>query len=453
MIHNDYKWHPVDTASIMFSSLSTKKWGRTCGFAVSLRDHEIDEKILRNAVGDLQKRYPVYFSKLKRGFFWNYLEQTECMPEIRKDDGVMRPIVLQKDARPDFRIVYAGNRMSIEGAHYITDGYGFQTFMLTLTQRYMELAGLLPAMRDPAVRYWADEPSAEEAENAFTRYAVPGGEKAVQENRDVYHFAPVYEKDYLRQLHLTMSSSAVREKANALQMTVNEYLTAVLMLAVIRSEKEPVNKPVCVDVPVNLRNFFETKTLRNFVYQVSTVLPVNGRQDWTLAEIAEKIRGQVRSQISAEKMQLVLNRLTALAANPVVRVIPNFIKTPVLRVIQKKNHQNETTIITNLGYLHLSDAFAERIEALELINGDTRGYGLPATCSVMSVNDVLTFCISSANRDNSVWSEMIRIFEQDGITLAVRENNEQPQKLQSDAQEYKTTGKVSVGRLKAFFHF
>lgn len=36
----EYKWMKTDTASIMFSCLSSKKWGRTFRMAAVFKDHD-----------------------------------------------------------------------------------------------------------------------------------------------------------------------------------------------------------------------------------------------------------------------------------------------------------------------------------------------------------------------------------------------------------------------------
>lgn len=416
----EYKWLPIDTPSIMFSAISSAIWGRTIRMAVVFKEHTIQEGILRQAVADLQNRFPVYFSYLKRGFFWNYLQQTDAMPEIRPEDGkALHPIVLHKDEKPDFRIVYSGRRLAFECAHYITDGHGLQAFLLALVQRYMILAGLTEDAEQDGILYWKDSADAGEWEDSFLKYGDNEQEKAKSVNQAVWHFDLACEKDALYLTYFLMNVSEIKEKSAALGVTLTEYLTAAYMLAIIRTAKNKIEKPVCVDIPVNLRRFFETATLRSFVYQVSTVLDTEGRQDWTLTEIAAKIKGQVASQVNQQALQSILKKLTGLAKNPVVRLIPNFIKLPVLRVLQKRSHANQSTIFTNLGNVSLPQEIAQHIERLELVNGDTRGYGLPATCSGVSFNGQFVFCISSNSGENAVWKELASILTAEGLAVRV----------------------------------
>ena len=80
---SDFKWFKVDTAAIMFSSLSDKSWGRTFRFSAYF-NHNIEPEFLIKAAADLQPFYPSVYSYLKKGFFWNYLVVSDKLPEIRE---------------------------------------------------------------------------------------------------------------------------------------------------------------------------------------------------------------------------------------------------------------------------------------------------------------------------------------------------------------------------------
>lgn len=410
----------------MFSALSTKKWGRTCRIAVVFKDLEADEALLRQASDDLRCRFPHFYSKLKRGFFWNYLEQTDGAVEIYPEaERPMYPIVMHSENKPDFRLVYNGKRLALEWAHYITDGAGALTYLKSLTQRYLELAGVIPSQQQEGVLYWADTVQSGDEDDAFLRIGRSGKEAIKEELKEVYRLPSVFENDYLHLIYLKTKSQNIRENASFYGVSVTEYMTAVVMQAMIRTAKEPVTKPVGVDIPVDLRRIFGDFTLRNFVYQVSTVFDPNGRRDCTLEEITNALCGQVQKQLEPEHLRCILKGLAGLAVNPVVRVVPNFIKIPVLRAAQARSHSDETTIITNLGNIALPQPMAEHVDRMELVNGDTSGYGLPATAGMISCNGTFVFCIASSNRDTQVWREVVRILHEDGVPVHIESSQVQ----------------------------
>ena len=68
----NYRWLKVDTAAIMFSSLSSKKWGRTFRYSAYFRS-DIDPELLKKAASDLMPYYPAIYAYLKKGFFWHWI--------------------------------------------------------------------------------------------------------------------------------------------------------------------------------------------------------------------------------------------------------------------------------------------------------------------------------------------------------------------------------------------
>lgn len=410
---NHYRWTKIDTASIMFSSLSTKDWGRTFRFAAILKD-EIDPEILKKAVVDLRPFFPCVYSFLKKGFFWNYQQLTDSLPEIRPENAsVLLPVTRRSDTRPDFRLVYYKQRLAIECSHTLGDGKGIMIYFKRLLERYNDLKN------GETDSFQSSVTAEERSRNAFSDYFVKGGEKASDERERAFHFEEKYEENYLKLLFAMTPVKEIKSRAHAYSMTVTEYLSSVLILGVIRSRDEPITEPVTIAVPVNLRRFFKTESSRNFTVQTFITFHPNGRTDITLDEICEKTKGQLRSQLSVPELQKTLNKYGALVSNPVLKIVPNTVKLPVLRLMQKKSHASVTTIFTNYGDCELSPRLSKSVQRLEFTNGDTRSYGLAVTCSCISYNGLLSLCFSMANRDLRFASECIRILTQSGADVRI----------------------------------
>ncbi len=407
---SDFRWLKIDTAAIMFSSLSTKEWGRTFRYSAYFKE-AVDPAALGKACQELMPYYPAIYAYLKRGFFWNYLALSDRLPEIREENEEgMLPIVSRKDLRPDFRLTYKDNRINIECSHSLGDGKGIIIYFKALLTRYNELR------KGEKGEYITKEDPQENVRNAFNDH-YNGGEKAKGDPEKAFHFDEKFTPGYTKLLFAEMSTSAVKELAHKENMTVTEYLTAVLMLGIIRSNKAPVNESITVAVPVNLRRFFPTMTVRNFTVQTFITFNPEGRKDITLGEILDATRGQLKSQLNKENLQKTINKYGSLVNNPVIKAVPNFIKQPVMRKMQLKTHAGVTTIFTNYGACTLPDSLKDDIGKLQFVNGDTRGYGLAVTCSCISFNDTLSLCYSRANKDTVWYDACVKILEEEGLTV------------------------------------
>lgn len=414
----EYKWLKMDTASIMFTSLSTKSWGRTFRMAVVFKDEDVNPEILKKAAKDLIPRFPNTHSTLKKGFFWNYQECTTQLPEIREEfSRPLLPITLRNDGRPDFRIVYHKRRLAIETAHHLGDGKGASAYFDALLERYAELCD------DSDSVYISEEPKSEELTNAFNQYYQKDGEKAKDDDADAYQLPGKIEPGFLQLIFAMAHVDEIHKKAKERSLTITEYIASAFILAIIRQAGKPIDKIISLAIPVNLRKYFETDSIRNFTIQSKIDFDPQNRTDWTFDEICDEVRGQLKQRLTREELQKTLNKFGSLANNPVIKIIPNFIKLPVIRMMQHKSHSANTTIITNTGESNISNRLKDRIERVDGVNGDTSGYGLISTCSVVSGNGLINLCFSVCSHDVSWPKECIIALAEQGIDIRVESTN------------------------------
>ncbi|MBQ8504074.1 MAG: hypothetical protein IJ491_07345 [Clostridia bacterium] len=424
----NYRWMKIDTASIMFTCLSTKKWGRTFRMAVVFKDEEVNPKLLEQAVRELMPRYPSIYSQLKKGFFWNYQECTTLLPEIREEfTRPIVPITLNNDGRPDFRIVYYKRRLGLESAHHIGDGKGVSAYFDALLERYVELCD------DPQSVYKPLEAAEDEDINAFNKYYQKGGEKAENDDVDAYRIPGEIENGFLQLVFAMSSSDDIRAKSKERNLTVTEFIASAFILGTIRHSQKPIDKIISLAIPVNLRKYFPTDSVRNFTIQSKIDFDPQGRTDWTFDEICDVVRGQLKERLTTEKLQKTLNKFGSLANNPVIKFVPNFIKLPVIRKMQHSSHSANTTIITNTGESSMSENLSSRIERIDGVNGDTSGYGLISTCSVCSGNGLINLCFSVCSHDVSWPRECIRALAEQGLDIRVETTNA----IEKEAEDFK----------------
>ncbi len=413
-VMKNYFWLKVDTASIMFTSLSTKKWGRSYRTAAVFKDEEVNPELLRRAAADVMKRFPSIHMGLRKGFFWNYLEGATSLPEIREEySRTLLPITSRNDSRPDFRLVYHKRRIAMESSHHIGDGKGSGAYFGALLERYSQLCD------DPNSEYVYDEPTAGEITNSYADYFVKGGEKSEEDNTPAYQLPGEIEEGYIQLIFAMIDLTALREKSKEKGLTITEYVSSALILGTIRNESKPIDENVCIAIPVNLRQFFDSESVRNFTLQSRIDFHPQGRRDWTFDEVCDVVRGQLKERLTKENMQKELNRIGSLAANPVLKIVPNFIKLPVLRTSQKKSHGTQTTIFTNTGIAEFSPALASKLERVEGINGDTSGYGLISTCSSVTCGDVFSLCFSICAHGTDWAKECVRVLSGEGLPVRI----------------------------------
>ena len=131
---NEKIWYELDAFAKTYSSIISE--GRTTCFRLSaLFSENIDLEILQKVAISLEKKYPFYNSELKKGIFWNYLQQKKAHFMI-EEEKTYPCTDIQKDN--PLRIIYFNNKLSIEIAHFLTDGKGAALFFQDLIEEYLE---------------------------------------------------------------------------------------------------------------------------------------------------------------------------------------------------------------------------------------------------------------------------------------------------------------------------
>ena len=233
-----------------------------------------------------------------------------------------------------------------------------------------------------------EEPDEEELEDSFLRYA--GDVKASRKEATAYHLSGTPEPDGFKNLvTLMVPADALRSCAREYGVTVTELLAAAMMQAIdrLQAEKEPRRshrKPVKVLIPVNLRNLFPTRTLRNFAsYITPEIDPRMG--DFTFREICAAVHHRMGLENNPHTMQAKFAANVASERSPVLRVMPLFVKNLAMKMVFDTVGERKSCLcLSNLGNVRLPEAMAPYVRRMDFIIGVQAA--APHGCAVVSWN-------------------------------------------------------------------
>ena len=205
------------------------------------------------------------------------------------------------------RFYYYEKRISVEVFHAVSDGGGALVFFKTLLAVYLrELGYSIPNTH--GILDVAEEPRRAEREDAYGRYATvrprreKRGKKAYQNNGTA---EPFYT------FNVTMgfcSVARLKEKARGYGVSITEYLTAVLLKVIAdkqHRERPRRERPVALAIPINLRGWFPSETLRNFILTVRpSIDPSLG--EYTFEEVLSQVHHYLRLNINRQQMQAAI---------------------------------------------------------------------------------------------------------------------------------------------------
>lgn len=379
----------LDNAALIFPASESADMMNMFRITALLKE-DVQPLVLQKALNLLVPRVPSMTSAVKRGLFWFYLEPSNKPLLIHQQrEFPCRKIPL--DSRHALvRVTYYGREISAEFFHAATDGNGGITFLNSLLYAYFRLLGYPVECGINCLNY-LDRPRPEELVDSYHQFADGVTRKSMKEIRAYHMSGKRLPPTMLLYTKGIMSGRELNAIAKSRELTVTELCTACLLYAVERDRAfflRKGNRPSIVAVPVNLRKYYQTQTLRNFV----ALMPVENRGLTDFDELCGVVREQLREQNTREFFEGYVNFNIGAQKNPFVKFLPLPLKVLAMKVALNMFSNNvTTTTFSNLGQAPVPESFGEHLCRYEFTLGPQKKALTTLTAVTFNDNAVFTF--------------------------------------------------------------
>ncbi len=411
------RWSRLDNAAKIFPSNSSAKDPKVFRFFCQLRE-PVDPGALQAALDETVRQFPFYCSVMKRGLFWNYLEDSSLRPRVGPEDTPPCLALYYPDRKNLlFRVFYYGKRINLEIYHALTDGTGALQFLRTLVHHYL-LERHPGGFSDPPPKLTDTAPQAQLWDDSFQKYYEKPPLPRPTLTRGAYHLrGERLPEDRLSVVEGYLSVEALLSCARAREATVTELLTAVLIRAVhtrmrLREEK----RPVVITVPVNLRNYFPSQSARNFFTTINVGYNFS-RQPDDLDGVVAHVHRSFREALTEDKLREHVNALCFLEHNIPIRLVPLMVKDRILRTAARLSDRQATASFSNVGRVTMP---AEMEPYIHLFGAFTSPDKLQA--SVCSFGDRYVICFAGPFRGHEVERAFFRSLVEMGLDVEIAAN-------------------------------
>ena len=361
-----FQWSRLDNAAKIFPPTSSAEESKVFRFACELVD-PVQPEPLQQALDETLEQFSFYRCALKKGFFWYYLENRDLRVQVEPEsDPPCAPLYRGDGGDPLFRVSYYRNRINLEVYHALADGTGAMRFLQFLVRRYLLLLHPeIQAEELPPDPFAASR--SQQFDDSFARYYTPGGKLLPSNAKAAYHLRGAKLPDYrLSIVEGLFSAKDALELAHKYDVSLTVFLTAILMRAIhSRMSLREQRRPVTVSVPVNLRNYFPSDTARNFFGVINLSYDFSARSG-ELEDIIEQLRAGLEQELTAERLAQRMNQLARLEHMMLLRLIPLFLKVPVLRLFNFLAERQVTASLSNLGRIAMPSALAEYLRRFDV---------------------------------------------------------------------------------------
>ena len=381
--------------------------------------------MLHSALDVTLRRFPSIAVRLRKGAFWYYLEQLSYVPEIREENNYPLIKMSRRETRKcAFRVIVYNRRIAVEIFHSLTDGNGAMVFLKSLVAEYLQQKHGIHIPAEHGVLGRLEEPSEEEMEDSFQKYA--GKMRASRQARTAWRMHGTPEaKGFLHITCFKVPVNAMLEKAHEYGVSLSTFLCAVIMMAIQNMQKEKVpnqnqRKPIKVLIPVNLRKLFPSRTLRNFVlYTTPEILPKLG--EYSFEEICQVIKNKMGEEITPKKMSMLIATNVSSERIMAVRVLPLFIKNFVMKaVFDSVGEKKSCMSMSNLGAMKLPEVMIPYVERFDFILGIQAT--APYNCGVVSFGDTVYINFIRNIREADLEYHFQCVLQEMGISAEVESN-------------------------------
>ena len=404
-------WFPLDDAAKIYPI--SMEHGKQHMFRISVYfKKQVVPALLQMALTFTIKRFPSFATTLKKGIFWHYLDSVKKHFPIEKENDVpCQPIKVSLSGSQSFRLMYYENRVSAEFFHVLTDGTGGLTFLRSLTAEYLRLQGITAPLED----IWDVEqtPTGEEFENAFVKVERAKNASGFVDRPALQMNGRLTRRKPCRILHFKMDAERLHAVAKENGATVTAYLLMQMLYACSASTDE-LSGDIHIQVPVNMRRMYPSRTVRNFSMYCGVRMPVEkitGRE-----QVLAEIRSQLVEKSAPERMREMITAAVKLVSS--IRLIPLVIKQPIAKLVYGfLGEKIYTSTFSNLGVVTMPRAFCEHIESMDFCLGAQMLNRL--ACAAVTIGGVTTFSITKMTADPAFEERFYKLLTEDGIELAV----------------------------------
>lgn len=412
---NEKIWYELDAFAKTYSSIISE--GRTTCFRLSaLFSENIDLEILKNVVISLEKKYPFYNSELKKGIFWNYLQQKKTHFMI-EEEKTYPCTDIQKDN--PLRIIYFNNKLSIEIAHFLTDGKGATLFFQDLIEEYLEKRYFLENFEKDKKNnliYKTEKKKEIEIEkinkiinfgkkinknekdfenkksekNFFEKTKELLGNDSGLKNSQKNEYVDLYEK-YMRkvskettiksafhlpmkilekgQYHITTGEidvESLKEESKKYGTTIGKYLLSIYFKILLDRYSQAKN-PIVIGVPVDLRKIFEETTYRNFFINITPSMDAS-LGAYTLSEIITYLDNYFALKITKKEFYKSIYKAMNPIQNIIIKSVPYLIKRIFFPFIfDYYGERGYTTGFSNLGIFKVNKKYEKYLKGFRFL--------------------------------------------------------------------------------------
>lgn len=418
-IKADKRKYKLDNAANGFSLLSNKRVTNVFRIICILKE-EVELKRLHAALSNILLRFPYYRVSIRRGLIWGKWVTNLAIPEIQPEGQYPCQYISLGRKKLLYRIIVNKNKISLECQHCLTDGHGGLIFLNSIIAEYFRINGVISKDCN-GIFLPEDEPDPQEYEDAYERhYKKKIRVRGTKFKKRSFHIPNKIEP--LGVFHLSkviVSLESIKQKSKEFNVSITSLLTAIYFESLkdlqerLYKNKTRKLKPIRLRVPVNLRQFFKSKTMRNFSLGIR--LDFDSRMDTkSFRERVVEVNNLLKNQLHPDTFYRKIAMNIGNTKLPIMQITPYQVK----RFFARRGYYFISApyysgVISNLGKVSIPDQLVQYIDYYEIVIGPSAMH--KERIALISFEDKLVITFSRMIKESILTEMFERRLEELGV--------------------------------------
>ena len=227
----------------------------------------------------------------------------------------------------------------------------------------------------------------------------------------------MYVENRLKVIEGIVSTNGILKLAKEHNTTVTAYLVSILIKSIgMTMSIKDKRKPVVITVPVNLRNYFKSNTVRNFFNTISIEYKFKDNNE-NLNQIIKSVKRQFKEQLTLKNLTEKMNSFALLENILIIRLVPVFIKDIVLKYFHKLSRKEQTIALSNVGIVEMPKELQKYIRLFDVFT--STDCTQICMCSYL---DNMTLSFTTHFIDTEIEKNFFRELSKNNINIEINTN-------------------------------
>jgi len=411
-------WRRLDNSAKIFPLSTGRKYSTVFRLSVVLKE-EVKPYILQEALIVTLQKYQSFKVKIKKGFFWHYLENNAKNPVIEEEkDYPCQYIDPALNKGYLFKVTYFKNKINIDIFHALTDGNGATVFFREIIYTYLEMCYSEIKTENRTIRKI-------EEHNTEDSY-IKNYDKKVKSNTSNPKAYKIKGKQLklgaVSCIHQIINLEQLKKEVQKYDATITQYLTAVLIYSIYNGNyvQNKGEKPIKMYIPVNLKKYFPSKTMSNFFSYITLSAQIGEQELNTFEAMLEFVKKEFKEQLTEKEIIKTMSNNVKLGNNFFIKIIPLILKIPIVRLAYLEIRKHSTTTYSNIGRIGIIGEYQKYIDYFLVAIAPDPFERMK--CSSCTFENNMVFTFTSIINSNKIERGFYTFLKEKGIDVKIESN-------------------------------